>query len=107
VNHLLTYQNGEIYREPYHLGEGMIESLRALRIDATGPKAKPVKRDEIPAGALCIVRRGSFATRTGIVEMSSASRVALLMEVFGGAEVRVNFSRDDIEILEPARIDIE
>jgi transcriptional antiterminator RfaH len=110
VRRLLCYDSvGSPYREPHRIGEGFVDNLRAMRLSPGQPEAgaEPAKRDEIPAGTLCIVRRGAFATRTGIVEMSSASRIALLMEVFGGKEVRVTFSRDDVEILESARIDIE
>jgi transcriptional antiterminator RfaH len=108
VKRLLTYQNGDVYREPHQIGETMIESLRALRLCPDEPEITNgiAKRDEIPVGTVCIVKRGPLVMQTGIVEMSSTNRIALLLEVFSGKSVRVNFSRDDIEILAPERIDI-
>ena len=45
------------------------------------------------------IRRGAFTDTLAIVEMSTESRVRLLLECFGGREIAVGFAAADVEVL--------
>jgi transcriptional antiterminator RfaH len=96
VKRLLTYQNGGIYREPSRVGAGLVEGLRLLALQPAAP-TQPVL---IPAGATVVIRRGPFATRIGLVRLSRAERIQLLLDIFD-REVSVEIAADDVEVLVP------
>jgi transcriptional antiterminator RfaH len=97
VRRLLTFQNGKPYREPSKVSVGLVEGLRLLASEPAAP-AQPVL---IPPGTTVVIRRGPFSTRIGLVQLSGAERVKLLLDVFG-REVTVELATGDVEALAPA-----
>ena len=89
---LLTFANGDEYLQPYQVP--FAEELRALRIEPAGKQA-----DRAPTGTMVRIRRGAFTDTLAIVEMSTESRVRLLLECFGGREIAVSFAAADVEVL--------
>jgi transcriptional antiterminator RfaH len=94
VKRLLTFQNGGPYREPSRVGVGLVEGLRLLAAQPT-VRVQPAL---IPAGATVVIRRGPFASRIALVQLSGPERVRLLLDIFG-REVEVTVARDDVEAL--------
>ena len=94
VKKLLTFQNGKIYREPSKVSVGLVEGLRLLASEPAAP-APPVL---IPPGTTVVIRRGPFSTRIGLVQLSGAERVKLLLDVFG-RELDTDLAAGDVEAL--------
>jgi transcriptional antiterminator RfaH len=95
IKKLLTYSNDGEYRHPHHVR--FIEDLRRMQVRR--PDGKEESDGRIPIGTMCRIVRGVFVEHVGLVEMSSAARVRLLIECFGGREIAVTFDAGDVEVI--------
>jgi transcription antitermination factor NusG len=94
IKRLLTYIDDGEYRRPHHVP--FIEDLRRMQVR---PDGKEESDGHIPIGTICRIVRGVFVEHVGLVEMSSAARVRLLIECFGGREIAVTFDAGDVEVI--------
>jgi transcriptional antiterminator RfaH len=80
VRRLLTIPSDNGYNRPYELA--FIEELRRLRIRTEEEPDLPSAGDEIPVGTMVRIKHGPFAERIALVELSTAERLRLLVELF-------------------------
>ena len=94
VKRLLTQSTtpGE-YRQPARIK--FVDELRRLHRHHQGALAEP---DVLPPGTIVRIKRGPFAERVALVEMSSGDRVRLLLEAFN-REIVVEFAVDDVVLI--------
>ncbi|MBO0736281.1 MAG: hypothetical protein J2P48_06895 [Alphaproteobacteria bacterium] len=77
-----------------------VDNLRHLRLWQPEQRCDEPEA-QIPIGTMVRVKRGPFAQRVGLVEMSAADRVRLLMDAFNRT-CSVDFDVDSVEALAPA-----
>lgn len=93
VRHLLTYSvRDDDYRRPVKIT--FVDSLRHLRIRSDRHR----EPDLIPVGTMVRIKRGPFAERVGLVEMSAMDRVKLLLDVFN-RRMSVDFDVDSVSAI--------
>ena len=95
VKKLLTFtSHSSEYQHPHEIP--FIDELRALGKPTPAAAASKNGGVEIPIGTMVRIKRGPFVDHVAIVEMSSHSRVRLLIEVFS-RETVVTFDKSDVE----------
>jgi transcriptional antiterminator RfaH len=97
VRRLLTQlgKGGGDYRKPAAVP--FVEELRRLGIHhetGAGGPAEPA----LPAGTMVRIKRGPFSQHTALVQMSTAERVKLLLQVFS-REIEVEFAASAVEVI--------
>ena len=93
------------YRRPCRVP--FVEQLRRLRIGRPADLDMLLEDPDdapIPAGTIVTIRRGAFAGRHALVELSTAERVHALVECFNGRSLSITFSLADIETAADLRL---
>jgi transcription antitermination factor NusG len=91
IKRLLTEFSKGDYRKPARAI--FIDGMRKLRGDRDSAVS-----NLLPPGTTVRIKRGPFAERVALVELSDGDRVKLLLEVFS-REISVEFSLDDVQLV--------